>query len=229
MGGLAHHLDHLLPRGADAEDGLGLLDQRVAHGGERDAVVVAADDLDDALRRKGVEGGDGGLGDGGDRVVVVAHAGGGLVDELEAVGQAGEVGEGGLGLVERDAEEGGGGEGALGVELVVAAGDAEVERAAVCYAVVDDAGAGGGGEGHRAFVFGAEDGEVVGALVADDVFFGLAVFGFGAVPLDVVAGDEGDECDVGGPAHVAEVVEHVAGELEDGDVGCVDAVEVGEE
>ena len=83
---------------------------------------MSAYDLDDFVWGKRLEGGDSGLGDGGDGVVVVTDAIL-FVDEFEAMGEGLEFFERGLGLFPCDAQATGGGECALGVDLVVYAWD----------------------------------------------------------------------------------------------------------
>jgi len=170
--------------------------------------------LENFFGGEGFEGGDGGFGDGGDGIVVVGDAGG-FVDELEAMGECAEVGEGVGGLLPGNAEAGRGGEGGLGVELVVIAGEAEGK-----------AGVGGGVEPFnlRAGVASEVLGGVAGAVENGEVVFGLVFYddalgvdvGFkAAVPFDVIARDHGDDGDVGRPIGGAEMLEHVAGKLED--------------
>ena len=154
-----------------------------------------------------------------------------LVDELQAVGQRLEVADGGLRLVPTDAEHLRGGVRALGVELVVPAGQLQVERLAVAQAEEDDLACASRARTDAAdLVLLVEHREVVGPLEAAARFCLASTYACTSpchsrwsLVTSVTSAD------VRRPAHAAEPPEHVARQLEDDEVGLLHARQVGEQ
>ena len=227
-GGLGHQFDQAFAGGADAEDCFGSLDKGAAHGGQGQALVFSADDLNDALGGERFERGDGGFGDGGDGVVEKAYAER-FVNQLQTVGKAGEVGDGALGIVAGNSHQPGGRVGGLGVGLVVPAGENQLEGGAIGCGEWHDPRGSGGGEVGGAGVVGVEHGKVVGALESDDVFLCFEIGVGRAMPIEMIVGQHRHHAHVRGPAHGGEVFEHEAGEFENDQMGFVDLVQFAEQ
>jgi len=212
--------------GADEDDGLdgGVFDDGLGERGEGDVFVVAAHD-EGLGQVKGVDGGGGAFGCGGDGVVVVADVVD-FGDEFESVFEAGELGEGLVSVVVGDAEDAAYGEGGGGVGAVVLAWDLQGELVGVGGVV--EAGLCGceGWPVAELVVVGVEEGPVGGGLVDEDILFGLDVGVHGGVPVEVVGGDVGDDGDVWAAFDGGEVVELEAAEFEDDEVVMGDFVEV---
>src|SRR5688572_33261825 len=92
MAGLAHGFGDGRAGCADAEHGLGALDERGVKRIERQPLVVPPYYLNHSLGRKCTERRGGGFWNRRDRIIVKADAAL-LVDELEAMGQAVEAGD----------------------------------------------------------------------------------------------------------------------------------------
>lgn len=169
-------------------------------GGEVGTFVVAAEDEVDGLVGEAIEGEASGFGGRGLRIVVVTDVALGIVcDELQAMRQAREsrkrfgefVGAGHV-FVQRTH---GGGQGEGGVELIMFAGDLQLEFAAAL-----------GGDVHGIQTDRlevrcgrrAEDGVVVAGLVVEDRLLSGDVGFVRAMPIEMVRGEGGDDGGAGG-------------------------------